>query len=652
MRKYIKPLITLSYDAIMAAIAFLLAIWLRYDFNMPENLNYTWHAVVYAALCFNIFYLANMHRTIWHYTTTRDLIKLGAVISLCVLIGGTMLAILTRLENFPRSALILTPMLHMAFCVAPRFLLRTLRDRPFKHGLPSLQKNVDTVLVIGLNDTADLFVREALRGNPSRFNIVGILDNKAEQKGRIFHNIPVLDTPENLIAVLEKLGQHSLHVTTLVLTEQKTAPYKHLIDQATLLGLKVKRVPSISNLKEGDTLTDLTPVLIEDLLGRDAVDLDLSTVDTMVKNETVMVTGAGGSIGSELCRQILARQPKHLICLEHSEDALYAIHMELIKKYPTTPITPILADVKNADDVKNILTTYAISSIFHAAAYKHVPMVECNAIAGLENNFIGTAVLTDAAIAAGVHRMVIISTDKAVNPTNIMGASKRASEIYALWRGKSAESSTKIMAVRFGNVLGSSGSVIPLFKRQLLEGGPLTVTHKDVTRYFMTIPEAVQLVLKASSQGSAADLFMLDMGNPIKVWDLAEQMIRLSGLTPHKDIDIIEIGLRPGEKLFEELSYNAESMEKTSSEKIFRVTKTAPTEGIYEKYMSLCNACTKGNAEDAVKALMRLVPEYTPAENSPYAVKYAAPKEINTKENTELTTETNMEKSDDNEDRT
>lgn len=620
LRRYIKPTVALSYDAFMAAIALLLALELRFDFNIPgDGWRYIPHALVYALLCFFVFYISNMHRNIWHYTSTRDLFKLGSVICLCALVGGITLALITRLENFPRSVLVLTPILHMIISTAPRFILRTLHDRPFKHGLPSMQESIESVLLIGLNDTADLFVRESFRQRPNRYQVMGIVDDTHDTHGRVFHNIPILGSAEQIGHFLDEFNQAGTPITTLVLTEQKISPYKEIIEIATARGLKIKRIPSISNLKEGDTLTDLKPVLIEDLLGRDCIDLDMSSLTEMVENKVILVTGAGGSIGSELCRQLAQRNPKHIILFEHNENALYRIELELRTTCPELNISFVLGDVKDKESVDQALQNFNVQLVFHAAAYKHVPMVEFNPIPGLENNLKGTAIVTDSCIQHNIERLVIISTDKAVNPTNIMGATKRASESYALWKALQPENkNTKIMAVRFGNVLGSNGSVIPLFKKQLLEGGPLTVTHKDVTRYFMTIPEAVQLVLKASSHGHNSALFMLDMGEPVKVWHLAEQMISLSGLTPYKDIDIIEIGLRPGEKLYEELSYNAETMEKTVDDKIFRVTKTKESKEVLAKYTQIMKCCAKDDMSGAVQALINMVPDYSPAANSPY----------------------------------
>ena len=484
----------------------------------------------------------------------------------------------------------------------------------FEKNLPSTHTLIEPALVVGVNNTSDLFIRATSRQYPQRYNILGIIDD-TQPAGDVFHGIRLLGHPDHLEKIISKLKTKP---TLLILTDNKIAPYRTLINTATKNGLAVRRVPSLSHLKDGSDLTDLKQVMIEDLLGRECIHQDMPELTEFVAGKTITITGAGGSIGSELCRQVAHKKAEKIVLIEHSELALYHIEQELRRDFPDVMLVPRLIDVRNCSDIAHCLQHHRPAIVFHAAAYKHVPLVENNPIAGIENNLIGTMTIVDEAIRAQVEKVVIISTDKAVNPTNIMGATKRAAETYALWRAQQKETTTDIIAVRFGNVLGSNGSVIPLFKKQLYKGGPLTVTHKDVTRYFMTIPEAVTLVLQAAKTGHGNNLFMLDMGEPVKIWHLAEQMIRLSGLVPHEDIAIQEVGLRPGEKLFEELSYDAETMEKTSMNKIYRVTKTAPSKDVHDTIQQVIQICKTEDCQEAVRLLKTLVPEYTPAHNSPY----------------------------------
>ena len=567
-------------------------------------------------ICAAFYVYFNLHKNIWRYTTARDLMRFCYATVFAIAAGGFILSTTLGFENFPRSVFIILPLLQIAVSASPRIFLRLWHDKVFQTALNS-HKSQENVLLIGVNDAADLFVRENRRQKPMRFNIVGAIDEDNNQKGRLFHGIPVLIALDNLAKTLLSLDKKGFPVKMFIIAEAKGEVLKKIIDIAAAQNIIVKRIPTISNLKDGNKLTDLKPVLIEDLLGRDTVELDNSSIADLLNNKTILVTGAGGSIGRELCRQIVKHNPEHMLLLDHSEDALYHVDMEFYKKYPKIKRTSILVDIKNKDDINNVLKEHKPSIIFHAAAYKHVPMIEANPISGIENNLLGTMTLTNAAIEAGVPKMVIVSTDKAVNPTNVMGATKRAAEMYSL--GASKDTSTDIIAVRFGNVLGSNGSVIPLFTKQIIEGGPLTVTHKDATRYFMTIPEASQLILQAAAKGHGGNLFMLDMGESVKIVHLAEQMIRLSGLTPYEDIDIEITGLRPGEKLFEELWYNEEGMEKTDMEKTFLVNPNSLSKKeTQEKVAAIEAACQQQNEFLAVQTLKELVKEYQPSHNSPY----------------------------------
>ena len=610
--------LTLIYDAFVGAAAFYLALMLRYDGVIPENaIHLAWYSIVYALCCSVVFYSFGLHRNMWRYTSARELIRLGSAVTISLLATGAFIFFMTRLDNFPRSTFVILFLLHIALAAGPRTLFRVLHESPFQRGFPNLKDNASHVLLVGANDAADMFIREINRQGIADYKVHGILDNTPAKQNRLIHNIPVLGTTSQLNKAQKLLTKQNVTIDTLVLTNvRQAAEAKALVDQATEMGISIKRLPNISTLQDGEALTSLKPVLIEDLLGRAPIALDMQAIDNLVNSKIVLVTGAGGSIGSELCRQIAARKPDLLIIADHSEHALYQIDMELKNNFPDIRRQPVLLDVRSTEDVTGVLNSSKVDTIFHAAAYKHVPMVEANPVSGIENNLFGTVTLARCAMEHCVPNMVIISTDKAVNPTNVMGATKRAAEIFC----QNQQGKTKFMTVRFGNVLGSTGSVVPLFTKQIQAGGPITVTHKDATRYFMTIPEAVQLVLQSATLGKGGEVFMLDMGEPVKIWDMAEEMVRLSGLTPHKDIEITEVGLRPGEKMYEELWYDEESMGETGQEDIFLVSPVKmDADKLKQQMDAILEACKAQDAMGAVTALKAFVPEYQPASTSPFA---------------------------------
>lgn len=616
----LKTGFVIFYDAIIAIIALWFAVLLRYDFTLPAGTLQLFknYGFVYAVICSAFYIRLNLHKNIWHYTTARDLMRFCYATVFAIATSGVLLVFTVGLTYFPRSVFIILPLIQIALSAAPRVLLRLWHDKVFQTALKDqITPAENNVLLIGVGDATDLFIRETRRKKPSPYNILGAIDHDGSQKGRLFHNIPVLGGLDELTKTLIRLEKQNTPVGQLIISDLTGSALKQVIDIASEKQIIMKRIPSISNLKDGKTLTDLKPVMIEDLLGRDPVKLDMSSIEGSIENNTVLVTGAGGSIGRELSRQIATHKPKNILLVDHSEDALYHVDMELSKNHADLTIISILIDIKNTEDLKNVFNENRPQIVFHAAAYKHVPMIEKNPISGLENNFMGTKNLVDTAIEHKAQRVVIVSTDKAVNPTNVMGATKRAAEMYSLAASKGTQ--TQVMAVRFGNVLGSNGSVIPLFRKQIMEGGPLTVTHKDATRYFMTIPEASSLILQAGAKGKNGDLFMLDMGERVRILHLAEEMIRLSGLKPYEDIGIEITGLRPGEKLYEELWYDAEGMSKTPLEKTFLVNpKTLSQSETEEKTAKIINACKEENAFMAVQMLKDLVKEYQPADNSPY----------------------------------
>lgn len=622
MYHHFRPYLTLLYDGSVATIAFALALILRYDGIPPgEALTLLYIAPVYGAVCMAIFALLGLNLSVWRYTGSGDLVRLAEGVVATLIVVATGLFILTRLENFPRSAFIILWLLHMALAAGPRLSIRLMRENIASNWNKG-PKQRQHALLIGANDTADMFLRELARQNPKPYTVHGILDDDEAKKGRLIHNIPVHGSIATLPMLVDKLKRKGITIDLLILTEKVHAQHDTILQTAQRENATLRRLPNMQDMAEGEPLTNLKPVLIEDLLGRQQRTIDLAPINELIKSKTVLITGAGGSIGSELVRQIAAQKPAHIILADHSELALYSIDHELNLRAPDIPRTITMVDVRNQANVSNLFNTHTIDLVFHAAAYKHVPLVEANPVAGITTNLLGTICVAEAAAAHKVPNMVVISTDKAVNPTNVMGATKRAAEIYC----QNHPGPTNFTTVRFGNVLGSTGSVIPLFTRQIQEGGPITVTDKRAMRYFMTIPEAVQLTLRAAALGAAraeeSDVFMLDMGEAVNIWHVAEEMVRLSGLVPHVDIEIKETGLRPGEKLAEELWYDAETFHPTDVKEVFRVEPQHPEwKEIQKQVETLKTACDKANAQQTITALKQMVPEYIPASNSPYAQK-------------------------------
>lgn len=459
---------------------------------------------------------------------------------------------------------------------------------------------------------AGLVVAKEINGRPDLgMTTVGFLDDDVRKLGAVIHGIPVVGTTNELEAVCRRLGAERILITVANAPGGEIRRIKSLCDRA---GIPAKIIPGIYEIVGSNiNLSKIRDVTIEDLLRRAPVELETSAISDAVANETVLVTGAGGSIGSELCRQLCRFRPLHLVLVERSENALFGVHRELCAAFPglADSIVPCIGDVCDSDRIDEIFAAWRPSMVFHAAAHKHVPMMERNAVEALKNNVLGTRVVARAANTLGAREFVFISTDKAVNPTSVMGLSKRLAEIYV--QALSRKSSTcRYVTVRFGNVLGSAGSVIPIFKEQIAAGGPVTVTHPEMKRYFMTIPEACQLVLQAATLGEGGEIFILDMGEPVRIVDLARDLVRLSGLRPDSDIPIVITGTRPGEKLFEELSVAEESAAKTRHPKIYigRI-QAHDLETVEEKIGALRHAIQVHDDASVGNLCRELVPEYS-----------------------------------------
>jgi len=466
------------------------------------------------------------------------------------------------------------------------------------------------VLIVGASDPGENLIREILRRPALGYEVVGFVDDDVTRLGHRIHGIEVVGRTHELKDICER---HEIDELLIAMPEAKPRELRAVIDLCKGYNLRFRTIPPMSALITGGVeVTQLRPVDIEDLLGREPVSLDLDAIGAQLSGRRILVTGAGGSIGSEMCRQIARFAPERLILLEQAENALFQIHRELIASHPAIDIVPVVADICDTARVRDIFHHHRPSTVFHAAAHKHVPMMECNPGEAIKNNIVGTRTIALAADEVGVDKMVMISTDKAVNPTSIMGCSKRVAEIIVQHLAR--QSRVQFVTVRFGNVLGSSGSVIPIFREQIASGGPVTVTHPEMTRYFMTIPEASQLVLQAGAMGHGGEIYVLEMGEPVKIVDLATNMITLSGLRVGEEIEIVFTGTRPGEKLYEELLIDGEHVTATSHPKIgIWTSRSENWDEVCERIDNLV-ACADTADAVTIRALLgEVVPEYRPA---------------------------------------
>ena len=600
-----RRLLLLAADALLIPLAVWLSFWLR--LAHPFNANFLqslWMLPAALLIGLPLYAFTGQYKGLTRYVGSLALYRLAGRNGLLVLLLA-LVGVMLRLPLPPRSSWLLLWLLLTGFTGVVRFALRDL--------LLSLQSKprhtLIRVAVYGAG-SAGAQLAAALRQAGSH-NVELFLDDEPTLWRRDINGIPI-QPPQILRERLGDVDQVLLAIPSLSRSQRR-----RIVDDLQSLGIPVLQVPSVEEITSGRTrIDDLRPVAIEELLGRDAVPPDPQLLGPGIAGQVVLVSGAGGSIGAELCRQILALRPRRLVLLERSEPSLYAIDQELRRSLPTdVELVAVLGSAADSKLASRVLQEQAVQVVFHAAAYKHVPLVQANPLAGLANNVLGTLVLARAAARSGVASFTLISTDKAVRPTNVMGASKRAAElvIQALAQELPA---TRLAMVRFGNVLGSSGSVVPLFREQIAKGGPITLTHPEIIRFFMTIPEAAQLVLQAAVLARGGDLFLLDMGEPVRILDLAKQMVRLSGLSlrdgqhPQGDIEIICTGLRPGEKLYEELLIDAES-EPTSHPLIYRATEGAiPPEQLWPQIEAMEAAIQRQDAAAALDVLAQLVPEW------------------------------------------
>jgi FlaA1/EpsC-like NDP-sugar epimerase len=532
--------------------------------------------LVVIAVKISIFVLFGLYNHWWRYVSIRDIWSVARGVAVASLVSAVVILLWDPLVvRLPRGIFFIDAVLLFSFVAGARLLARTVIERPRRLGIGFVARGKEA-LVVGAGDAGQLILKEMLKNPGLGYTPIGLVDDDARKRNIRLHGIRVLGTTRELPHLLK---DNKPDEVIIAIPSAAGETRQRIVNDCQAARVPVKTLPAVHELISGDLnlSRQLREVQVEDVLGREAVELDLAAIASYLTGETVLVTGAGGSIGSELCRQIAAVGPERLILVEHSENALVQIDRELRFERGFAASVPVLADVKNRAHMLQLLERERPGVVFHAAAYKHVPLMEENPIESVRNNALATKVMAEVAAELGVKRFVLVSTDKAVNPKNVLGQTKAICEWIAEAAAAREQNGTRFISVRFGNVLGSSGSVIPLFRRQIALGGPVTVTHPDMTRYFMTIPEASQLIVQAGAIGESGDIYVLDMGLPVRIVDLAHNMIRLSGKEPGRDIQVEFIGARPGEKLHEELWGDGEDAVATRYSKILRCA-TRPVE--------------------------------------------------------------------------
>lgn len=608
MKKIIERLRTrtsaMAHDLLTIPLAWLGAFWLRFNLDTipPAYLDAALAALPLVVLVQGVmFWVFGLYRGVWRFASLPDLVRIGQAVLWGALCISLALFAWTRLEDIPRSVPPLFLVFQLLLLAAPRLLYRLIKDRRLE------LTGGKRVLVVGAGRAGEMLVRDMRRDPSHAYCAVAFVDDKLRRQGSDIHGVPIKGSTALIPELTEEL---QIDLILLALPSATDSMMRRLVKLCERSGKPFRTVPQLESLMTGQvSINQLREVSIEDLLGRNPVKLDWNGIRSGLAGRTILITGAGGSIGSELCRQVISANPERLILVDNCELNLYRMEMELSERHPSLAFDHHLLDVGDRVAIDQLFESRRPQIVFHAAAYKHVPMLEGQARSAVRNNVLGTLTVATAAERAGAERFVLISTDKAVNPTNVMGATKRSAEV--LCQALNQDSHTRFITVRFGNVLASAGSVVPLFKRQIAGGGPVTVTHPDIERYFMTIPEACQLIMQSAVIGDGGEVFVLDMGEPVPITFLAEQMIRLSGRTPGRDVAIDFVGLRPGEKLFEELFYAFEDLIPTEHPKI-RVARHA------DKPLNEVSACIDG-LRDAIgrcddahlrEHLGRLVPEW------------------------------------------
>ena len=623
-------LIIFVADLLLLTAALYTAFLIRFEFSIPSFFMTSFlHMLPYVLLTkIASFYFFDLYRGMWRYTSISDLLNIIKAATASSLLIVAFIVFKTRFIGYSRSVFLIDWFLTILFIAGLRLIVRLFfesyssdesgrRKRPSLAGMLSRKrKNAKKLLIIGAGDCGEKIFREIQINASLPYRTVGFLDDNRNKIGRKIHGMPVLGRISEIGAATRKVNADEALIAIPSATGDQM---REIVEHCKDSGIPFKTVPGYGELIGGRvSVKAIRDVAYHDLLGRDAVKLDEKGIGAYIDGNCVMITGAGGSIGSELCRQVCRFNPKEVVLYERAESPLYEIELELKRNFSGVRIVPILSDIRNSNQLSKAFNAHAPRTVFHAAAYKHVPMLEMHPWKAVENNILGTATLVNTVKKFKIDRFVFVSTDKAVRPTNVMGASKRVAEMLIQCQNHDSDSDTKFAIVRFGNVVGSVGSVVPLFRRQIEIGGPVTVTHPDVTRYFMTIPEACQLILQAGALCSRqVEIFVLDMGQPVKIADMARDLIRLSGFEPDVDIKIDYIGLRPGEKLYEELITEGEGIVPTSHQKIMTLRgEICSLTQINGKIDKLAHLAVEQNAEEIKATLKEIVADYQPYDRS------------------------------------
>lgn len=605
-----RRIMLIFLDILVLSLSGMLALLTRYEFIWsdiePHFLDtYAYHLPVHLAVSLGIFWVFRLYHSLWRYASLNEAVNICIA---CMLseIADFLVVWLTK-DYLPRSYYPLNFMFTAFGIIGIRFFYRYAR---MLRRIGKEVKNAKNVMVIGAGTAGTMIIKEIISSRYLHCKVRCIIDDDRSKRGCYIHGIRVIGGRDMIQSCVKKF---QIDQIIIAMPSQSRRTIREILDICKETDCELKTLPGMYQLVNDEVqVKHLRDVDIDDLLGRDAIVIDDAAISKCIEGKVVLVTGAGGSIGSELCRQIAVREPKQLVIVDIYENSAYDIQQELLSHYPELKLAVLIGSVRNTKRMDDIMHTYRPDIVYHAAAHKHVPLMESSPNEAIKNNVLGTLKTVQAADKWGVKRFVMISTDKAVNPTNIMGASKRLCEMIIQMYDR--HSKTEFVAVRFGNVLGSNGSVIPLFRRQIANGGPVTVTHPDIIRYFMTIQEAVSLVLQAGAYAQGGEIFVLDMGEPVKILDLAKNLIRLSGLKEGEDIEIVFTGLRPGEKLYEEPLMDEEGMQETAS-KLIHIGK--PIEFDEERFrqdLEELRIAAEGEEKDVRKMVMQMVPSYRPGD--------------------------------------
>jgi len=609
-----KTLLIAIVDCLVIVIAMFVGLWIRFDFrisDIPQNylVGYFKFAAVWCVISIVVFRLFNLYNSIWAFVSVSEALRVIAAYLLLAIVGIGAFSIFGSI--IPRSSFSIGLVFSFLGTIAIRFFYRISRSVAMFLEHKNTVSDSKNVMIIGAGDAGRMLVNEFNNSSYVHDRVVCFIDDNPTKRNKHLYGIPIVGDRFEIPSAVEK---YAVSKIIFAIPSCKPEIRKEILDICSSTGCKVQMLPGIYQLvNEEVNISNLRDVDVQDLLGRNPIRANMDEIFDNISGKVVLVTGGGGSIGSELCRQIAKAEPKQLIIFDVYENNAYNIQLELKHDYPQLNLETLIGSVRNTNRINYVMQTYRPDIVFHAAAHKHVPLMEDSPNEAIKNNVIGTYKTAMAADACGVKKFVLISTDKAVNPTNIMGASKRLCEMVVQMMERQSKN-TSFVAVRFGNVLGSNGSVIPLFKKQIAEGGPVTVTDKRIIRYFMTIPEAVSLVLQASYYAKGGEIFVLEMGDPVKIDDMARNLIRLSGYTPDVDIKVVYTGLRPGEKLYEEMLMDEEGLQETENKLIHIGKPIEMDDDWFREKLHELNEASKRESDEIRKLVSEVVPtyQYTP----------------------------------------